>query len=62
MTDLHGKCALITGASSGIGRATAIALAKLGVNLILVSRSLEKLAAVAEEAKTCGVNADIYSI
>jgi NADP-dependent 3-hydroxy acid dehydrogenase YdfG len=62
MTDLHGKCALITGASSGIGRATAIALAKLGVNLILISRSLEKLATVAEDVKTCGVNAEIYSI
>jgi NADP-dependent 3-hydroxy acid dehydrogenase YdfG len=62
MTDLHGKCALITGASSGIGRVTAIALAKLGVNLILVSRSLEKLAVVAEEVKAYGVNANIYAV
>jgi short-subunit dehydrogenase len=62
MTDLHGKCALITGASSGIGRVTAIALAKQGVHLILVSRSLEKLTAVAAEVKACGVNAEVYSI
>jgi len=62
MTDLNGKYALITGASSGIGRVTAIALAKLGVNLLLVSRSAEKLAIVAEEAQALGVSAETYAI
>ena len=36
MISLNGKTALITGAGRGIGRATAIALAKEGVNLGLI--------------------------
>lgn len=46
-----GDWALITGATEGIGKAYAKALAKKGLNLILVSRSLEKLEKVANEIK-----------
>ncbi|WP_267549345.1 SDR family oxidoreductase [Rhizobium rhizogenes] len=46
---LEGKVALVTGASSGIGRATALALGEQGVKLALVGRSSEKLAAVANK-------------
>jgi short-subunit dehydrogenase len=45
------KVVLITGASSGIGRATAIEFASEGASTILVSRSREKLERVAEEIR-----------
>lgn len=53
---------LITGASSGIGRATAIAFAKAGFDLVLVSRSTEKLEAVAKDVQAAGRTAQVYSL
>ncbi len=47
--NLSNRTALVCGASQGIGRATAIELAQLGANVILLSRSQEKLQAVLEE-------------
>lgn len=41
--DLTGRTILVTGASSGIGRATAVTLSRLGAKLILVSRSPDVL-------------------
>lgn len=49
MESLQGKTALITGAGRGIGRATAIALAKEGVNIGLVGRTMDNLERVASE-------------
>ena len=53
---LNGKHAIVCGASSGIGRATALTLAKAGATLTLVSRSADKLAELANECIDLGAN------
>jgi 3-oxoacyl-[acyl-carrier protein] reductase len=49
MFSLKDKVALVTGASQGIGRATAIALAAAGAKVICAARNVEKLEAVVAE-------------
>ena len=48
------RVAVVTGASQGIGRATALLLAENGARLVLAARNAEKLAAAAEEIKKKG--------
>lgn len=67
MTNLKNKNAFITGAGKGIGKAVAIALAKEGVNLILVSRTKSDIDQLAEETaklgvKTLALDADVSDI
>jgi NADP-dependent 3-hydroxy acid dehydrogenase YdfG len=52
------KCAVVTGASSGVGRAIALELAREGASVALVGRDQARLAAVAKEA---GRNATIFT-
>ncbi len=52
---LEGRATLVTGASSGLGRATAIALARAGADVALVARSAEELESAREEVSKSGV-------
>jgi len=52
-----GKTVLVTGASSGIGRETALAFAAAGANVVLVARRAAVLAKVASAARNAGVGA-----
>ncbi|MEX2525414.1 MAG: SDR family oxidoreductase [Gammaproteobacteria bacterium] len=58
MNSLQDKVALVTGASSGIGRSIAIALAAEGARVVLASRNEEKLAEVANQIGAAGGNAE----
>jgi short-subunit dehydrogenase len=62
MTSQNQRRALITGASSGIGKATALAFAQAGIDVALVSRSQDKLEAIATMAREAGVEAKAYPL
>lgn len=47
---LDGKTVLLTGASSGIGKSTALLFAKKGANVVAVARRMEKLEEISKEA------------
>jgi len=59
--NLNGKVALITGASAGIGRACARALAGAGANLVLTARRKQRLEELKKEAEAAGVKAVIVT-
>jgi len=56
---LSGKAAIVTGASRGIGRATAVALGREGAAILLAARSLEGLKETAGEVRAAGGKAEI---
>lgn len=61
MAKLRGKVALVTGASSGIGKALALALGAEGADVILVGRAQDRLDAVAQaiDTQTLAISADL---
>jgi len=62
LSTLAGKTALVTGASQGIGRACALALAAQGATVALAARNLDKLEAVAAEIGAAGGTAKPYAL
>lgn len=59
--ELKNKKAIITGGSRGLGKATAIAFGKLGIDVAITGRNEEKLQETVSELKTLGVNA-VYEV
>jgi NAD(P)-dependent dehydrogenase (short-subunit alcohol dehydrogenase family) len=57
---VRGKVVLITGASSGIGKATAVKVADAGATVLLVARSVDKLEEAKREIETAGGVAHIH--
>jgi NADP-dependent 3-hydroxy acid dehydrogenase YdfG len=62
MDSLKEKTALITGASSGVGKAIAQKLAALGALVLLVARTPAKLEAVAQEIRATGATARMFAV
>ena len=56
---MGGKTVLITGGTSGIGKATAVALAAMGANVVVVGRSPERGEAALEEIRAQGHNQSV---
>ncbi|MFE4520133.1 SDR family NAD(P)-dependent oxidoreductase [Kitasatospora sp. NPDC056783] len=59
MIDLHGKRAIVTGAASGIGRATAALLSELGAAVVLLDLDEERGEQAAEETGGAFVRCDV---
>lgn len=59
--DLNGRRAIVTGASSGIGRALAIELARHGVHLVVVARREERLRELVERIAAVGGNVEVVA-
>lgn len=59
---LNGKTVIVTGASSGIGRAAALELARRGARLVLAARRVELLELVAEECRAMGGTATAVQV
>lgn len=60
--DLRGQRLLVTGASSGLGREAARALAAAGAEVVMAARDGDKLAAVVEELKAATGNAALHAL
>ena len=57
-----GKICMVTGATNGIGKATAQALAKMGATVVIVGRSAPKTAQLVEEIRAASGNQNVNSL
>jgi 3-oxoacyl-[acyl-carrier protein] reductase len=58
--DLSGQSAIVTGASRGLGKAIALALAAAGAKVACVARSVERLKETAEAIRAAGGTAEVF--
>ena len=61
MSDLKGKVALVTGAGSGIGKASALELGKAGATVVVMSRTAEEVEETAREIELAGGKAKAFT-
>jgi 3-oxoacyl-[acyl-carrier protein] reductase len=61
IVDLKDQTALVTGASRGIGKAIAIALAGAGANVACVARNVEKLTETVDAIRAAGGTAEVFA-
>jgi len=59
---LAGRVAVVTGASSGIGEAAAVALAADGASVALLARRADRLTVIAERIRAAGGTAEVYAV
>ena len=60
--ELEGKCAIVTGASRGIGRAIGLELALAGAKVVLAARNTEALEEVASQIRELGGEAQVCAV
>ncbi|GAA4469062.1 3-oxoacyl-[acyl-carrier-protein] reductase [Novipirellula rosea] len=60
--DLKGQVAIVTGASQGLGKAVAVALAQNGAHVVCLARNADKLASTVSEIETAGGTAEALSV
>lgn len=61
-TELQGKICLITGGTNGLGKSTALLLAKMGATVVIVGRDTLKTEKVVEELRMASGNNNIHSL
>ena len=59
---LDGKLALVTGASSGIGRACAVALCEAGAKVVVAARNVEKLDVLVKKLREAGYSSEALTL
>ena len=59
---MNGKICLVTGATNGIGKATAQALARMGATVVIVGRNASKTAQIVKEIRTASGNKNVDSL
>jgi NAD(P)-dependent dehydrogenase (short-subunit alcohol dehydrogenase family) len=59
---MQGKVCLVTGGTNGIGKSTALALAKMGANVVIVGRDAAKTTRVVEEIRAASGNQQVESL
>ena len=60
--DLSGKVAFVTGAGRGLGRASALLLARFGADIAVASRSTTELESLADDVRALGRDASVHQL